>query len=116
MICYRFLVHHLQYRGSTSKPTEYLETRGAPRVLTPLFLVLCRLMMENDLAYQFGISLNQPFVINFLYFKFKDVSLWPSRQQVANFMPKVFKDSYPTTRCIIDATEIFIPLTLKHNN
>ena len=23
-------------------------------------------------------------------------------------MPKVFKDSYPTTRCIVDATEIFI--------
>ena len=23
-------------------------------------------------------------------------------------MPNAFKDSYPTTRCIIDATEIFI--------
>ena len=46
----------------------------------------------------------------FLYFKFKDIHLWPSRQQVNNFMPKAFKDSYMylTTRCIIDATEIFI--------
>ena len=69
--------------------------------------------MENDLAYCFGISQStvcRIFItwINFLFFKFKDINLWPSRQQVDNFMPQVFKDSYPTTRCIIDATEIFI--------
>ena len=125
MICFRFLgdaVNNLQYsRTCIKKSAEHqaIETRGAPRALTPLnefFLVLCRLrcsMMEKDLAFRFGIS--QPTVcrilitwINFLYFKFKDVNLWPSRQQVNNFMPKAFKDSYPTTRCIIDATEIFI--------
>ena len=124
MICFRFLgnaVNHLQYRTSTAKSTTNpaIENRGAPRVLTPInefFLVLCRLrcaMMENDLAYRFGIS--QPTVcrilitwINFLYFTFKDLNLWPSRQQITKFMPKVFKDSYPLTRCIIDATEIFI--------
>ena len=120
MICFPGdAVHHLQYsRTSTEKSAECLatETRGAPRALTPLsefFCVLCRLrcsMMENDLAYRFGIS--QLTVcrilitwINFLYFKIKDINLWPSRQ--VNFMPKAFKDSYPTTR-IIDATEIFI--------
>ena len=121
-ICFQFLgdaVDHLQYRGSKAKPTVHLESRGAPRVLTPLnefFLVLCRLrcaLMENDLAYRFGISHStvcRIFItwINFLFFKFKDINLWPSRQQVDNFMPQVFKDSYPTTRCIIDATEIFI--------
>ena len=41
-------------------------------------------------------------------FKFKDINMWPSKQQVLHFMPKVFKENYPTTRCIIDATEIFI--------
>ena len=64
-ICFQFLgdaVDHLQYRGSKAKSTVHLESRGAPRVLTPLnefFLVLCRLrcaLMENDLAYRFGIS------------------------------------------------------------
>ena len=121
MICFRFLgdaVNHLQYSNTSIKKST-TETRGAPRALTPLnefFVVLCRLrcsMMENDLAYRFGIS--QPTVcrilitwINFLYFKFKDINLWPSREQINEFMPKVFKNSYPTTRCIIDATEIFI--------
>ena len=70
-------------------------------------------MMENDLAYRFGIS--QSTVcrilitwINFLYFKFKEINLWPSRHQVNKYMPESFKNAYPTTRCIIDATEIFI--------
>ena len=43
----------------------------------------------------------------FCDFRFKDINLWPSRQ-VNNFMPKAFEDSYPTTQCIIDATEIFV--------
>ena len=46
--------------------------------------------------------------INFLYCKFKDLNIWPSRQQVNHYMPRLFKDYYPTTRCIIDATELFI--------
>ena len=123
-ICFRFLgdaVYHLQYRGSTVKSTVQIETRGAPRVLTPLnefFLVLCRLrcaMMENDLAHRFGISqstVSRIFItwICFLYFKLKDINIWPSRAQVNKYMPNNFKSMYPTTRCIIDATEIFIQI------
>jgi hypothetical protein len=43
-----------------------------------------------------------------MYIKFKEVNIWPSRAQVLHFMPQSFKEFYPTTRCIIDATEIFI--------
>ena len=43
-----------------------------------------------------------------MYFKFKEINLWPSRQLVNDFMPQSFKENYLTTRCIIDATEIFI--------
>ena len=39
-----------------------------------------------------------------------DINLWPSREHINEFMPKVFKNSYPTTWCIIDATEIFIQI------
>ena len=82
------------------------------------FLVLCRLrcaLLINDLAYRFGVSpstVSRVFTtwINFLYFKFRDISLWPSWQQVNDYMPPAFKESYPTTRCIIDATEIFIQM------
>lgn len=111
--------YHLKYWGYTPTTTS-VENRGSSRrLLTPLnelFLVLCRLrcgLLECDLAYRFGVS--QPTVsrivitwINFLYAKFKDVTIWPSRKQVTHFMPQVFKEYYPTTRCIIDATEIFI--------
>ncbi len=47
---------------------------------------------------------------NLLYVKFKELNIWPSREQVNKFMPHSFKDSYPSTRCIIDATEIFIQM------
>ena len=69
-------------------------------------------LLEQDLAFRFGIS--QPTVsricitwINAMYSKFKEVSIWPTRQQVDAKMPASFAD-YPTTRVVIDATEIFI--------
>ena len=124
LACFKFLgddVNHLQYVGSTSKSTTHAEARGAPRALSPLnefFLVLCRLrcaLLINDIAYRFGISqstVSRIFTtwINFLYFKFKDINLWPSRQEINECMPQSFRTSYPTTRCIIDATEIFIQM------
>ena len=43
-----------------------------------------------------------------MYLRFKEISLWPSCDLVNLYMPKSFKDLYPTTRVIIDATEIFV--------
>ena len=69
--------------------------------------------MEQDLAYHFNIS--QSTVsritctwINFLYLKLKEIPLWPAREIVRVNMTKYFKERYPTTRVIIDATEIYI--------
>ena len=45
---------------------------------------------------------------NFLFLQFKDLPLWPKREVVSMYMPEVFKKQYPSTRVIIDATEIFI--------
>ena len=77
---------------------------------------MCRLKLslrEQDLAYHFQIS--QPMVsrivntwITFMYFKFKEVPLWPPRETIDKYMPACFRDMYPTTRCIVDATEIRI--------
>ena len=79
---------------------------------------MCRLrqsLKEQDLSYRFQIS--QPTVsrifntwISFIYFKFKEVPLWPTRESIDQFMPTCFRSMYPTTRCIIDATEIFIEM------
>ena len=95
MICFDFLgksVDTLQYWYGTGSHNQKPKSRGAPRSLTPInefFLVLCRLrlsLLEQDLAFRFGIS--QSTVsricntwINLLYSKFKEVNIWPSRQQ-----------------------------------
>ena len=93
--------------------------RCRPRSLLPieeLFLTLVRLrhgLMEQDLAYRFNVS--QSTVsritctwINFLYLKLKEIPIWPLRDLVRANMPQQFKEQYPTTRVIIDATEIYI--------
>ena len=120
LVCFQFLgdsVNKLQYWYSGKVRIQ--SSRGAPRALTPMnefFLVLCRLrlgLLEQDLAYRFGIS--QATVsricitwINLLFVKFKEVPIWPSRERVNILMPRCFRESYPSTRCIIDATEVFI--------
>ena len=78
--------------------------------------MLCHLrlgLFEQDLAQRFQITQSSvsrisSTWINFCYSKFKELPIWLSRDIVDSNMPLVFKDLYPSTRCIIDATEIFI--------
>ena len=35
------------------------------------------------------------------------IPIWPSKKQVEETMPESFKTTYPTTRCIIDCTELY---------
>lgn len=123
MACYKFLgpaVHNLKYwNSSVEESTCTSKKKGRPRSLEPLeefFLVLVRLrlgLMEQDIADRFGLScstVSRIFTtwINFLYLKMKEIPLWPPRDVVTSNMPKCFKSLYPTTRVIIDATEIYI--------
>lgn len=41
-----------------------------------------------------------------MYLKFAQINIWPSREVITKTMPEVFKDKYPSTRVIIDCTEI----------
>ena len=124
MACYNYLgpsVNCLEYWGSKRTDTTQDDKRpgGRYRSLPPLeefFLVLVRLrlgLFERDLAERFGVStstVSRIFItwINFVYIRFKEINLWPPKSIVQSFMPRAFKDLYPTTRVIIDATEIFI--------
>jgi len=125
LICFRFLgpaVTALSYDPdkTVEDPTKVCGM-GRHHILTPVnefFLTLCRLrlgLLEQDLAYRFQVS--QPTVsrivmawINLLFVKFKEVPIWPSREAINEFMPITFRMLYPKTRCIIDATEIFIQM------
>ena len=91
--------------------------QGRPRHLTlkdEYFLTLCRLRQgfkEDHLAHLYGISqttVSRVIIswINFMYLKFSTIPVWPSRVQIDKHMPADFKERYPSTRVIIDCTEI----------
>ena len=103
--------------------------KGRPRTLKPVdefFLTLCRLRQsfaEVHLAHLFNIS--QPTVsrifiawLNFMYLKLGHINIWPSRELTNATMHEDFKAKYPTTRVILDCTEVRceIPSSLLLNN
>ena len=109
MVCFNLFgpaVDKLVYRSSSNS------NKGRQRVLSPVnefFLLLVRLhlgLFEQDLAYRFGIS--QSSVSRILITWLKQIPLWAPRPLILSNMPDVFKARYPTTRVIIDATEIFV--------
>ena len=122
MTCFKFLgpaVNQLIYWNSKLDDTCETKKKGRPQTLAPIekfFLVLVRLrlgLLEQDLADRFGLScatISRIFTtwINFIYLKLKQIPLWPPRDIVQANMPKCFRDLYPTTRVIIDATEVYI--------
>lgn len=83
-----------------------------------LFLVLTRLrcgLLEKDIAHRAGISagyFSRVFItwIDFLYARLRCLPIWASKQTVEKTMPSCFQESYPSTRVIIDATEIFLEM------
>ena len=44
--------------------------------------------------------------INFIYLKFGQICIWPSREKVDECMPESFHQKYKSTRVIIDCTEV----------
>ena len=45
--------------------------------------------------------------IHFMHFSLGSIPIWPPRQQIDESMPETFKQTYQSTRCIIDCTELF---------
>ncbi|XP_014675267.1 PREDICTED: uncharacterized protein LOC106815336 [Priapulus caudatus] len=109
---------NLILNSSDSKGVSATGTKtGRPRKPTPqnqFFLFLCRVrvgLMEQYLANRFGVSVStvSNLVIswaNYIYLKLGVLNIWPSKQQIKSNMPSSFKEKYPSTRIIIDCTEI----------
>ena len=79
-------------------------------------------LLEKDLAYRCGVSqltVSRILItwINILYLQFQNIPLWPTRAMVNTDMPDCFKTLYPSTRVILDATEIHVekPSTTTSN-
>lgn len=102
----------------THETLEYKNKPGRMPRLDPkeqLFLYLAWLkngFTLGHLAFLFDISTSTAsrYIItwsNLCYFSLGSVPIWPTREQVNDTMPTSFKNTYPSTRCIIDCTEIF---------
>ncbi|XP_013394003.1 uncharacterized protein LOC106161553 [Lingula anatina] len=81
-----------------------------------LLLVLARLrvgLLEEDLAFRMGVGVATVSRIcrtyfELMHFRFRQLPIWPSKEIVEATMPQCFKEEYPSTRVILDCTELFI--------
>ena len=122
---YRVFAEFYEFLGPVVNELNYWGTKGRSRKrrssfkLDPknqFFLTLIRLRLNlkvQDLAVRFGISKTSVsrYVttwICFLYHELKEIPWMPSVDQVMSTMPHSFKDKFPLTFAIIDASEIFI--------
>lgn len=104
--------------GPNSRSQEYSGNKHGRRrklsMLNEFFMVLVRMrlgLFELDLAHRFDVHVSTvnricTSWINFMYLKFGYLNIWPDRDAIDKAMPQSFKDKYPKTRVIIDATEI----------
>ena len=94
---------------------------GRTRSLNPeeeFFLTLTRLRCGfpiMDLAirvnmYTSNISRILMTWFDFLHSQFRMLPIWASKKYVEGTMPKQFNEAYPTTRVILDCTELFIEM------
>ncbi len=82
--------------------------------INELFLTLVRLRLnlkERDLARGFEISLSsvsRVFLtwVNYAYLRLGLLPIWPDRTTIQETMPAAFKERYPKTTTILDATEV----------
>lgn len=93
------------------------DLKNQPTIISPLdqlFLTVIKLRQakeDYELSLMFEISettVSKIIVmwINFMYFQLKELDIWPSREIIDKNMPEDFQKKFPTTRVILDATEI----------
>lgn len=106
------MAHHLHYRGS-----QVINVMIEDQFLIML-IKLRRNKPDFELSKIFGISITEIgniFVtwINFVFNLWSQVNIWPSRALTDYYMPKLFRQYHPSTRVIVDGTEV--PITKPSN-
>ena len=110
---------NLNYQNKDRSKSDSTRNAGPGRTLSienEFLMVLCRLktgLLEEDLATRFCVaqSIVSQIVntwIKFMYFRFKELDIFPSKDTVDVHRPECFNKQYKSTTIIIDATEIYI--------
>ena len=118
-VCYDYLGPALDNLTCWGSKKDWSKCHGRNRSLPPMeefYMVLVRLrlgLFEKDLSDWFNVFISTVSRIcrtwiMFLYMWFKELPLWASWDLVRSYMLKSFKNWYPSTRVMIDATEIFV--------
>lgn len=113
------LIYYGSNTGIISSPNQ--KKHGKERSVPPeqeLFMVLSRLrcgFLLQDLAHRYGMSsshLSRIWITwtTFLHQQLRVLPIWPTREFVNENMPACFKHSFPSTRVIIDCTEMLIEM------
>ena len=106
-------VNSLKYwADSQSEKKRRRRTKLNP--FNQMFLTLVKLRLnlkEQDIAYRFDISVStvsKYFItwVCFLYYQLTEIPWMPTQEQARRTLPQEFKEKFPDTYAIIDATEI----------
>lgn len=103
-------------KRTTSEPrnSDYRGRQHKISVENQLFLVLVKLrvgLFHRHLGHLFDVSsstVSRIFstMLDFMYLQLTEITTWISRRAIDAAMPPAFKEKYPSTRVILDATEI----------
>ena len=101
----------------SSTSVDLMKSGRKPQVtaINQIFLYLVWLrngstLQHLSLLFDISIPTTSRYIIiwtNFLYVKLGNVPIWPTPEQVDEYMPESFRRAYPSTRCIIDCTELY---------
>ena len=121
----------LVYWGSNTNIEKIVSTdfvkRGSKRIMTveeEFFLTLVRLrcaLPTEDLNVPINLSsssISRILItwIDFLHPQLGMLLIWASKETVVKTMPYCFKSKYPTTRIILDCTELFIEMPTSYRS
>ena len=79
--------------------------------------ITCIIFVSSPKSHCFKISAQIAWT-NFLYFSLGSIPIWPTHEQKKEEMREIFKRTYPSTRCILDCTELYCqrPSSLSTQN
>ena len=101
-------------------PTIFIFNIYLPHSINIYIYIYIYNFPEFDLAACFGVgqtTVSRIFRVLYMSHSFRDVSIWPSQAYKCSKAPlaTAFKEQYPTTRVIINATEFDFPVAKPSN-